>query len=84
MKAQILKTMISDGKTLQPGDIVDVSGWRHAKTLASNRYIKIVDETAKVEKPVVEAKIEKPAVEAIVETPVVEEKPKVIKKKVAE
>jgi hypothetical protein len=75
MKAQILKKMISDGNTLQPGDIVDVSGWRHAKTLASNRYIKMIYETDKVEKP---------AVEAIVEETVVEEKPKASKKKVAE
>lgn len=75
MKAQILKAMISDGKLLQTGDIVDVSGWRHAKTLASNRYIKLIDETAKVEKPVVEA---------VIEEAVVEEKPKVSKKKVTE
>lgn len=75
MKAQILKAMISDGKLLQTGDIVDVSGWRHAKTLANNRYIKLIDETAKVEKP---------AVEAVIEEPIVEEKPKVSKKKVTE
>lgn len=75
MKAQILKAMISDGKMLQSGDIVDVSGWRHAKTLANNRYIKMIDETVKVEKPVVEA---------VIEEPIVEEKPKVSKKKVTE
>lgn len=71
MKAQILKRMISDGNTLQPGDIVDVSGWRHTKTLESNRYIKIVHESVKVEKPAVQEEV-------------VEEKPKVSKKKVTE
>lgn len=80
MKAQMLKAMISDGEMLQPGDIVDVSGWRHAKTLANNRYIKIIDETVKIEKPVES----KPVIEAVVEQVVVEEKPKVVKKKVTE
>jgi len=48
MKATVLKVMISDGKTLYPNDIVDVSGWRHTKNLVSNRYIKLIEE---VEKP---------------------------------
>jgi hypothetical protein len=53
MKATILKVMISDGKTLNPGDIVDVSGWRHTRNLVSNRYIKLIEEEApKAPKPV--------------------------------
>jgi hypothetical protein len=46
MKAQILKTMIIDGRKLVAGDIVDVKGWRHAKSLANNRYIKLIEDDA--------------------------------------
>jgi hypothetical protein len=53
MKATILKVMVSDGKTLNPGDIVDVSGWRHTRNLVSGRYIKLIEEEApKAAKPV--------------------------------
>ncbi len=52
MKATILKVMVSDGKTLNPGDIVDVSGWRHTRNLVSGRYIKLIEEDAKAPKPV--------------------------------
>ena len=58
MKAQILKSMIVEGRKLVAGDIVEVKGWRHAKALANNRYIKLIEdsaietvETAEVEKP---------------------------------
>lgn len=44
MKAQVMKKLVSDGKELQIGDIVDVSGWRNAKALESNRYIRFVTE----------------------------------------
>jgi len=45
--------MVSDGKTLNPGDIVDVSGWRHTRNLVSGRYIKLIEEEApKAVKPV--------------------------------
>jgi hypothetical protein len=44
MKAQILKTMIVEGRKLVAGDIVEVKGWRHAKALANNRYIKLIDD----------------------------------------
>ena len=82
MKAKILKKMISDGKTLMPDDIVDVSGWRHAATLESNRYIKMLPEEPKAVQP----KAVLPKVEAVTE--VVEEKiqepkdskPKTVKK----
>ena len=61
MKATVMKVMISDGKTLKPGDIVDVSGWRHTKNLVSNRYIKLIEdvvleETKQAEKPKVTKK----------------------------
>jgi hypothetical protein len=53
MKATILKVMVSDGKTLNLGDIVDVSGWRHTRNLVSGRYIKLIEEeTPKAVKPV--------------------------------
>ena len=79
MKATILKVMISDGKTLNPGDIVDVSGWRHTRNLVSNRYIKLIEEEApKAVKPV--------AIPVdVVTLPVDEEvKPKETKKKAKE
>jgi hypothetical protein len=61
MKATVLKAMICDGKTLKPGDIADVSGWRHTDNLVSNRYIKLIEdvvleETKQAEKPKVTKK----------------------------
>jgi len=44
MKAKILKTLTVDGKELLQGTIVDVSGWRNAKTLEGSRYITFVSE----------------------------------------
>jgi hypothetical protein len=57
MKAQILKSMIVDGRKLVAGDIVEVKGWRHAKALANNRYIKLIEDDAPktVEEKVAEA-----------------------------
>ena len=47
MKAKILKKIaLSDGSILNPGDIANVSGWRNAKSLASNRYIAFLEEKA--------------------------------------
>jgi hypothetical protein len=78
MKAQILKTMVVDGRLLKSGDIIDVKGWKHAKALNRSRYIRIIENEAV--KPV---KVEAPKVEAPVEeTPTAEEKPKA-KKEVA-
>lgn len=54
MKAQILKSMIVEGRKLVAGDIVEVKGWRHAKALANNRYIKLIEEDV-VEEKVAEA-----------------------------
>jgi hypothetical protein len=71
MKAEILKTMVVDGRLLKSGDIIDVKGWKHAKALNRSRYIRIIEETTK---PKVEPKAE-PEVEAV-------EKPKA-KKEVA-
>jgi hypothetical protein len=70
MKAEILKTMVVDGRLLKSGDIIDVKGWKHAKALNRSRYIRIIEDT----KPKVEPKAE-PEVEAV-------EKPKA-KKEVA-
>jgi hypothetical protein len=72
MKAEILKTMVVDGRLLQSGDIIDVKGWKHAKALNRSRYIRIIEEAVKP------AKVETP----VVETPMAEEKPKA-KKEVA-
>jgi hypothetical protein len=45
MKAKILKTLTVDGKELLSGTIVDVSGWRNAKTLEGSRYITFVSDS---------------------------------------
>ena len=71
MKAEILKNMVVDGRLLKSGDIIDVKGWKHAKSLNRNRYIRIIEDAVK---PKVEPKAE-PEVEAV-------EKPKA-KKEVA-
>jgi len=66
MKAQILKRLVSLGETLEVGDIVDVSNWRHTKGLVNSRYIKIIEEETKpVAKKKAEPKVE--AVEAVEE-----------------
>ena len=44
MKAEILKSMLVDGRKVVAGDIVDVKGWRHAKALARNRYIRLIED----------------------------------------
>ena len=50
MKAEILKSMLVDGRKVVAGDIVDVKGWRHAKALARNRYIRLIEDgSAKAE-----------------------------------
>ena len=67
MKAEILKNMVVDGRLLQSGDIIDVKGWKHAKALNRNRYIRIIEE-----EEVKPKKVEAP----VVETPMAEEKPK--------
>jgi hypothetical protein len=72
MKAEILKSMMVDGRLLASGDIIDVKGWKHAKALNRNRYIRILEDEAT--KP---TKVEAPKVETpVVEAPEVEEKPK--------
>lgn len=52
--------MTVDGKDLEAGTIVDVSGWRNYRSLESMRYIAfIAEEEVKVEKPkATKAKIE--------------------------
>lgn len=59
MKAEILKSMLVDGRKVVAGDIVDVKGWRHAKALARNRYIRFIEDTST---QTVEAKESKPKV----------------------
>jgi len=44
MKARILKRLTNDGKDLEVGTIVDVSGWRNAKSLEGSRYITFVND----------------------------------------
>jgi hypothetical protein len=52
MKAKILKKLTHDGKELESGTIVDVSGWRNAKSLEGSRYITFVtEEEAKTVEP---------------------------------
>ena len=71
MKAQILKSMVVDGRLIEAGSIIDVKGWKHAKALNRNRYIRIIEDEAV--KPV---KAEAPKVETpVAESPTAEEKP---------
>jgi hypothetical protein len=49
MKAKLLKSMVVAGELIAAGEIVDVSGWRNAKSLESLRYIAFVTESS--EKP---------------------------------
>ena len=49
MKAEILKNMMIDGRKVASGTIVDVKGWKHAKALANNRYIRFIEDAPKVE-----------------------------------
>jgi len=49
MKAEILKSMLVEGRKLVAGDIVEVKGWRHAKSLANNRYIKFIEDNVSEE-----------------------------------
>ena len=49
MKAKLLKSMVIAGESIAAGEIVDVSGWRNAKSLESLRYIAFVAEPS--EKP---------------------------------
>ena len=49
MKAKLLKSMVIAGESIAAGEIVDVSGWRNAKSLESLRYIAFVNESS--EKP---------------------------------
>lgn len=44
MKAKLLKSMVVAGESIAAGEIVDVSGWRNAKSLESLRYISFVVE----------------------------------------
>jgi hypothetical protein len=50
MKAQILKSMIVNGRKLVAGDIVEVEGWRYIKSLSTNRYIKLIEDNVVEEK----------------------------------
>jgi len=65
MKAKLLKSMTVDGKKLPAGSMVDVSGWRNAKSLEGMRYLTFIaeEEQPKVEKPKVTK--EQPAVQEI-------------------
>ena len=42
--------MVVDGRKVVAGDIVEVKGWRHAKSLANNRYIKLIEDVVAEEK----------------------------------
>lgn len=63
MKAEILKNMVIDGRKVASGTIVDVKGWKHAKALANNRYIRFIEDAPKAESVVAEEET-KPAKKA--------------------
>ena len=39
MQKLVLKKMIANGKQLNHGDIVDVSGWKYVEKLVEQRYL---------------------------------------------
>jgi hypothetical protein len=45
MKAKVLKQIISGGKKLTIGDIVEVSSWKNIKSLTNTRYIELIEES---------------------------------------
>lgn len=63
MKAKLLKSMVVAGESIAAGEIVDVSGWRNAKSLESLRYISFVVElpdkskAVKVKEEIVESSV---------------------------
>jgi hypothetical protein len=59
MKAEILKNMMIDGRKVPAGTIVDVKGWKHAKSLANNRYIRFIEEAPQIADSVEEPKVVK-------------------------
>ena len=63
MKAEILKNMVIDGRKVASGTIVDVKGWKHAKALANNRYIRFIEDAPKAESVVTQEEA-KPAKKA--------------------
>ena len=50
MKKLVLKQMIADGKQLNHGDIVDVSGWKYVDKLTEQRYLTDAPEVKTKEK----------------------------------
>jgi hypothetical protein len=60
MKAKILKKLVANGETLLPNEIVDVSEWKNAQALESNRYIQFIIES--FETPTKETKTKASAV----------------------
>lgn len=60
MKARILKQIISGGKKLSIGDIVEIDGWRNVKSLTNTRYIELIEEAqVEVETPEVKKVVKK-------------------------
>ncbi len=55
MKAKLLKSMTVDGKLLPSGTVLDVSGWRNAKSLEGMRYLTFLT-TEEIETPKKETK----------------------------
>ena len=51
MKAKVLKKITSDGKAILPGEIVDISEWRNARSLVSGRYLEILEGITEGKKP---------------------------------
>lgn len=41
--AKIRKSIVSEGRVLAIGEIVDISNWRNARSLVSARYVELVD-----------------------------------------
>lgn len=66
MLARTRKRLVVEGQILEAGEIVDISGWRNAKTLVSGRYVDLVQETEapKVKKADEPKKVDEPKEES--------------------
>jgi len=43
MLAKVRKSIVSNGRVLVPGEVVDISTWRNARSLVNARYVELVE-----------------------------------------
>lgn len=58
---EVLKPLPDDARVLQPGEVVDASGWRNLRSLIAGRYLKPVEVKAVKPSPVSQVPVEEAA-----------------------